>query len=129
MPGPKPRPVRERFESKYEVDASGCWLWTAVKDLRGYGKLSLAGGMALAHRVSYELHVGPIPDGLTLDHLCRVRHCVNPAHRASDARRERSARISAPDALQAGPSVRRGKHLRRSKRLPRVPRVSSALGR
>jgi len=80
MSWPTPKPVSERLASKYVVDESGCWLWTATRDARGYGKVSREGRMALAHRVSYELHVGPIPDGLTLDHLCRVRHCVNPAH-------------------------------------------------
>ena len=58
-----------------------CWLWTAGVNASGYGKFGREPtGPELAHRVAYELLVGPIPDGLVLDHLCRVRICVNPAH-------------------------------------------------
>lgn len=73
-------PVEERFLSK--VDRSGdCWLWTAYIDPIGYGHFSVGSLKARrAHRIAYELFVGPIPEGLVIDHLCRVRHCVNPAH-------------------------------------------------
>lgn len=57
-----------------------CWLWTASKTTAGYGNLTLDGKQDYAHRVSYRLMVGPIPAGLHVDHLCRVRHCVNPEH-------------------------------------------------
>lgn len=57
-----------------------CWLWRGTSIRNGYGQLSWHAPMRLAHRYAYELLVGPIPEGLTLDHLCRVRHCVNPAH-------------------------------------------------
>lgn len=70
----------ERFWSK--VDASGdCWEWTAGK-VRGYGHFTLTRPhqMMLAHRFAWELLVGPIPEGLTLDHLCRNPVCVNPDH-------------------------------------------------
>ena len=59
-----------------------CWVWTAAKTW-GYGSFRIGGKgslMAKAHRVAYELLVGPVPDGLDLDHLCRNRACVNPAH-------------------------------------------------
>jgi hypothetical protein len=56
-----------------------CWLWTGSLDRHGYGKVG-AHGEGLAHRLSYVLNVGPIPEGLTLDHLCRNPRCVNPAH-------------------------------------------------
>ena len=59
---------------------SGCWLWTGRLDPKGYGTVHVFGKSQRAHRVVYELFVGPIPDGLELDHLCRVRHCVNPDH-------------------------------------------------
>lgn len=73
------RPVRERFEEK--VDRSGeCWIWTAHRDPEGYGRLNVQGAMRKAHRVAYELFVGPIPEGLEIDHLCRVRACVKPDH-------------------------------------------------
>lgn len=67
------------------IDASGCWLWTRGVNQAGYGYHSVPTGhqgsrTIGAHRYVYEALVGPIPDGLVLDHLCRVRHCVNPAH-------------------------------------------------
>lgn len=57
-----------------------CWLWTGYVQPNGYGALGFAGQRQQAHRLIYEISAGPIPDGLTLDHLCRVRHCVNPEH-------------------------------------------------
>lgn len=72
--------LAERFWSK--VDKRGpdeCWNWTASKQ-KGYGQFMLGGRPRRAHRVAYELLVGPIPEGLTLDHLCRNPSCVNPAH-------------------------------------------------
>jgi len=70
----------ERFWSK--VDKSGdCWLWTAGLNSAGYGKFGPRHGTAVAaHRFAYELVKGRIPEGLYLDHLCRVHNCVNPAH-------------------------------------------------
>lgn len=82
-----PRPVIERFLEKVEVDPSGCWLWTAKRNSKGYGIFwtgpktkERAGTWNRAHRVAYRLFVGPIPDGMLLDHLCRVPGCVNPDH-------------------------------------------------
>jgi len=57
-----------------------CWLWTAGLDSNGYGLFRLDERRLGAHVVSYGLLVGPIPDGLELDHLCRNRTCVNPEH-------------------------------------------------
>ena len=69
-----------RFMAKVLVDPSGCWLWQAHK-LKGYGTFHAGTrGMVYAHRYAYERLVGPIPGGLTIDHLCRVPACVNPAH-------------------------------------------------
>lgn len=56
-----------------------CWIWQRAK-VDGYGRIKLGGKNRAAHRVYYERHVGPIPEGLQLDHLCRNRACVNPAH-------------------------------------------------
>jgi len=62
---------------------SGCWLWLGTVSGGGYGQFQespLTKKKKLAHRASYECFVGPIPAGMQLDHLCRVRCCVNPAH-------------------------------------------------
>lgn len=75
--------MTERFWAKFDRDpVTGCWNWTAAVDPgTGYGKFHVAPGeTANAHRVAYELLAGPVPDGLDLDHLCRTRACVNPAH-------------------------------------------------
>lgn len=79
---PPSRSLIERFHEKYTIDArSGCWTWTAALTADGYGSIGTGDRRtALAHRVSYSLLVGPIPSDLTLDHLCRNRACVNPAH-------------------------------------------------
>jgi len=65
------------------LDATtGCWIWTGTLDPLGYGRWTLCDGNQgkLAHRVVYEAVIGPIPPGLDLDHLCRVRRCVGPTH-------------------------------------------------
>lgn len=63
------------------IDASGdCWEWTGTIRPDGYGQLRAYGKMQRAHRVVWEWLAGPIPEGLTLDHLCRNRACVNPDH-------------------------------------------------
>jgi len=61
-------------------DLGPCWVWTGTLSWQGYGHILIEGRMRRAHRVAYEMLIGPAPDGLDLDHLCRVRHCVNPAH-------------------------------------------------
>jgi hypothetical protein len=66
--------------TKYVTRTDDCWLWTGARTHAGYGLLTINYANHYAHRWSYELHVGPIPPGLDLDHLCRVRHCVNPEH-------------------------------------------------
>jgi len=57
-----------------------CWIWTGSQNGKGYGKVSYLGQRHRTHRFSYELLVGPIPAGLQIDHLCRVRPCMNPQH-------------------------------------------------
>lgn len=71
----------ERLFTRIMPVESGCWLWTGSIDRHGYGRTRGAKGHSTgAHRVIYESLVGPIPDGLQIDHLCRVTGCVNPAH-------------------------------------------------
>ena len=70
-----------RIVRSVERTPDGCWLWRrAITNNTGYGQLSIRGRVYKAHRVAYEAFVGPIPDGLHIDHLCRVRACVNPWH-------------------------------------------------
>ncbi len=75
--------VAERFWAKVRK-GEGCWLWVGAKQHNGYGYLH-SGGHSIrkplrAHRVSWELHNGPIPDGLRVLHSCDTPCCVNPAH-------------------------------------------------
>jgi len=73
--------IVSRFEAKLTDGPGDCWLWTASKDRDGYGHFwPRQKAYRRAHRWSYEYHIGPIPDGLQLDHLCRNRACVNPYH-------------------------------------------------
>ena len=75
-----PKPT---FEQRFwaNVDKSGnCWVWTGCKSDTGYGTTSINGVAMNAHRVSYKMFHGPIPDGRFIDHICRNRSCVNPEH-------------------------------------------------
>ncbi len=69
-----------RIKQRSVLDEKGCWRWTGTINHGGYGKLFFNGRQILAHRFSYETCIGPVPEGLFLDHLCRVRDCVNPEH-------------------------------------------------
>lgn len=70
----------ERLMERRVIDANGCWIWQGYL-LRGYGRMRVgAGRKYLVHRVAYAEFVGPIPDGLVIDHLCRNRACFNPDH-------------------------------------------------
>ena len=88
MLGPKPRAAIGRFLEKIEVAESGCWEWQAALRPKPWNYGVFAVGSASdgsrrrvrAHRFSYEHYVGPIPDELELDHLCRNPPCVNPDH-------------------------------------------------
>lgn len=73
-------PPAERFELQHIPEPmSGCWLWTGALSC-GYGVIGVNGRSMRAHRWSYERDKGPIPPELEIDHLCRVKCCVNPDH-------------------------------------------------
>ena len=80
---PKPKPPIVRFNNQTRPGQGGCIEWTGDVGNSGYGRFWIGPGKAdkaLAHRWSYEYHVGPIPEGLVIDHLCRNKLCSNPAH-------------------------------------------------
>lgn len=102
--------VEERFWAK--VDKNGpvpeyaphlgpCWPWTAGGDGNGYGYFRVGAKRVLAHRFVYELLVGPIPEGLQIDHLCRVRACCNPDHLEAVTQRENLLRGAGHPAVNA----------------------------
>lgn len=72
--------IDKRFAQHVKKQADGCWQWIGGLARGGYGKFQVGDRTRLAHCVAYELHNGPIPVGLQLDHLCRNRACVNPDH-------------------------------------------------
>jgi hypothetical protein len=77
----RPEPTLDGLLSKTIPEPnSGCLLWLGPVNQFGYGRASIKGRKQVAHRAVYEMACGPVPDGLELDHLCRVRCCVNVAH-------------------------------------------------
>jgi hypothetical protein len=91
-------PPYKRFWARVLI-ADGCWEWGGPRSDTGYGKFSISQRLhAKAHRWAWEWMNGPVPDGLSLDHLCRNRGCVNPWHmepvtHAENVRRGRSGRF------------------------------------
>lgn len=86
------------FASRVQVTEQGCWEWSLWRTPAGYGRAKFSGRTSAvgAHRISYETHVGPIPDGMTVDHLCFNPPCVNPEHlrlltRSENAKNQRDA--------------------------------------
>jgi hypothetical protein len=77
-----PELLRKRLDEKTVPGPDGCLLWAGTKNKRGYGRQwnHMTRTMGEAHRLSYELHVGPIPPGFFIDHLCKRPSCVNPKH-------------------------------------------------
>lgn len=99
--------TRAHLDKNFVVDPdTGCWLWQgSLVQGSGYGRLCRDGVSWPAHRYFFVRANGPIPDGLVLDHLCRVRHCVNPAHlepvtHAENCRRGKQAKLTRDDAVE-----------------------------
>ena len=91
--------AEERFWARVQKSSNGCWIWTGAKTGRGYGVIAPAGRrLVMVHRFAYELLIGPIQAGLTIDHLCRNQLCVNPAHLEPVTHAENIARGTSPSA-------------------------------
>lgn len=101
----KVAPPITRFSTKYVVAENGCWLWTGKINQAGYPCFSVQSNWIYAHRWSYEHHVGPVPEGLEVDHKCHTldrdcpggrdcshRRCVNPEHLEAVTQRENVGR-------------------------------------
>ena len=81
QPAHRKSPVLDRLYSKVRIpEGSSCWEWQGHVMPNGYGQAGWQRKVWCAHRLAYTILVGPIPDGLHIDHLCRNRRCVNPAH-------------------------------------------------
>lgn len=90
-------PVMDRLLAKVQTDESGCWIFTGAKTKAGYGTIAAGPRQprVYTHRVMYEHHKGTIPEGLTIDHLCRVRACCNPEHLEAVTQAENTRRAAA----------------------------------
>lgn len=94
-------PLDQRLGRYTEREPDGCWRWTGTRDRQGYPFLNVGGAPRRAHRLMYEQLVGPIPSGLELDHLCRVRDCVNPSHLEAVTHTENMRRMRAAEQVAA----------------------------
>lgn len=94
-------PLIRRFALQCKILNNGCWQWTGAKSKNGYGVIARSGKKLIgAHRLSYELFNGPIPICCEIDHLCRNRDCVNPAHLEAVSHSENVIRGESPSAKQ-----------------------------
>ena len=116
-------PVADRFWSKVEKTDDGCWLWTGQHNVKGYGVFKLDATYIPAHRLSYTLHIGPIPDNREIAHRCDVRDCVRPDHLWPATHAENIADMvakgrRAPTIGTANPNYRHGRYVIASSRHP-----------
>lgn len=94
----KPIPVEKRLWPKVEEQSNGCLNWIGTRVSGGYGQIWVNGKFDLVHRVVYKMLVGPIPEGMEIDHLCRNKSCCNPHHLEVVTRAENNRRMNAVKA-------------------------------
>lgn len=101
MPSPERR-VLDRVLASIEKPEEGCWLFLGSLDRDGYGTVGVPGlGTRRVHRIAHAVLIGPIPEGMEIDHLCRVRNCINPSHLEAVTRRVNSLRSESFAAINA----------------------------
>lgn len=97
--------LKARFFAKV-VKSEGCWTWTAFIDKAGYARIGSGRVVLYGHRVSYEMHHGPIPTGMVVDHKCRNRSCVNPEHLHIVTRKQNHENLGGPNATNKSTRIR-----------------------
>lgn len=119
---PAPEPPFQRFLRSYSInDETGCWVWNASFMTTGYGQIKAFGKQVAAHRFSYELHKGPIPDGMHILHSCDVKACVNPDHLRAGTHAENMAEAAERGLMPSGAAhPQYGKKPKRPKQAHRV---------
>ncbi len=101
-----PATLPSRFAAK--TMAATCTVWIGATNSKGYGLIAVNGRIELAHRVAWEAENGPIPDGMVIDHLCRVRNCVRVSHLELVTSAENTRRGRAVVALRVGEACTNG---------------------
>lgn len=131
--------MENRIVERVIIDNEGCWMWQGSKFRLGYAQITFDKRVQSAHRISYKMFIGGIPDGLELDHLCSKRACVNPGHlepvtHAENARRASERQLSCKHGhpytientyfnKQGGRSCKACNMISRKKRYTPTPRV------
>ena len=98
--GTQIRDMKKYLLSKVKKNKNGCWEYSTFQD-NGYCRIQYKGRMLKVHRVSYQVFNGEIPEGFTIDHICRVRSCINPDHLEAITQKENVLRGIGPTAINA----------------------------